>query len=220
VSEDIVDWGVRTHRYPAERAEYYRGRMSVDPQGTAELIKTLWPVPPSLAASLKTIGAASGSTAPRYLNAAVTYPTADAYRANPLVDDIRRERPALYAVAAAEASPPTLFSGGDLPVYTASGVESAVLARIPWVARHAVASAPTSAAAYAIIEDVSGEDGDLAAHRYANSPGNREYENRVRAWAIGPPALSKFDRQQLQRDDSGAMTEELFRDLLGPGTQP
>lgn len=217
MSEDIVDWGVRTRRYPAARADYWRGRMSADPQGTAAIIKSLWPVPADLAASMDNISRRSGAP-PQYTAAAASFPAGDAYRANPLVDDLRRSRPALYAMAAAEAPPPSLFNSGDLPVYTASGVEPATLARLPWQARHAVASAPTTAEAYRIIEEVSGVDGEFAAHLYGDHPGVRQYENRVRAWAMGPPGLGKADRQQLNEADAEAMTEELFRDLFPPGT--
>jgi hypothetical protein len=219
VSEDIVDWGVRTRRYSAIRAEYWRGRMSADPQGTAAIIKALWPLPADLAASMDNLSRHSG-VAPPYTAAAASFPAGDGYRANPLVDDIRRSRPALYAMAAAEAPPPSLFNSGDLPVYTASGVEPATLARLPWQARHAVASAPTTAQAYQIIEAVSGEDGDILAYLYGDHPGVRQYEQRVRAWAMGSPGLGKADRQELDRADAEAMTEELFRDLFPPGTQP
>jgi hypothetical protein len=191
--------------------------MSADPQGTAAIIKSLWPVPADLAASMDNISRYSAA-APQYAAAAASFPAGDEYRANPLVDDIRRSRPALYAVAAAEAPPPSLFNSGDLPVYTASGVEPATLARLPWQARHAVASAPTTAEAYQIIEAVSGEDGDILAHLYGDHPGVRQYENRVRTWAMGPSGLSKADRQQIYQADAEAMTEELFRDLYPPGT--
>jgi e3 binding domain len=151
--------------------------------------------------------------------AAVRFPEGDGFRANPLVDDLRRSRPALYAVAAREGTPPTLFNSGDLPLATGSGLSPAVLARVPWMARHAAASAPT-AEAYRIIEEVTGPDGDIAAHAYADHPGVRQYGNRVRAWAMGPPGLGKADRQELDRADAEAMTEELFRDLFPPGTEP
>jgi hypothetical protein len=92
----------------------------------------------------------------------------------------------VYALASAEAPPPTMFGAGDLPSFTASGIDPGVLAGIPWTARHAAAAAPTTAAAYAIIEEVSGPDGDLEAARYAGHGACRDYQNRVRSWAIGP----------------------------------
>jgi hypothetical protein len=216
LSEDVVEWGLRTNRYPVERVEFYRGRYSVDPQGTTALIRSLYPLPADLAASIATRSAAAS----RPFAGAAAFPSGDEFRANPLVDDLRRTHPSLYAVALGEAPPPTLFASGDLPVYTASGVDSAILASIPWMARHAVASAETTAEAYRIIEAVSGPDGVLSAHLYADHPGVREYENRVRAWAIGPPAMSQFERQQLRQADAASVYEEMFRELRPPGAQP
>ena len=133
MSEDIVDWAARTHRILASSADFYRGKLSVDPQGTIALLKTLYAVEPDVAAMLpgnRPVAAAASTLSYR---AAAAFPPGDAYRANPLIDDIKRSRPALYAVASAEAAPPTLFASGDLPVYTASGVEPAALAKIPWM---------------------------------------------------------------------------------------
>jgi pyruvate/2-oxoglutarate dehydrogenase complex dihydrolipoamide acyltransferase (E2) component len=73
------------------------------------------------------------------------FPEGDAFRPNPLVDDLRRSNPALHRLASAEGPAPTLFPGGDLPMTTAAGIDPAVLARVPWMARHGVASAVSSA---------------------------------------------------------------------------
>jgi hypothetical protein len=137
---------------------------------------------------------------------------------NPLVAEIARSRPALFAVASAEGPPPTLFVSGDLPPFVASGDERvrAALPRIPWQARHAVAGERDGARALAIVEDVSGPDGEVAASAYAGHPGVREYERRVKDWARGPAGLSQYDRQGLDRADADAMAAVLYDDLFPP----
>ena len=84
--------------------------------------------------------------------AASVAPTGDGYRRNPLVDDLARRNPAVYSAASAEGPPPTLFVSGDLPPFCASGLDPAELLKVPWRARHALAAAPTIAAAYAIMD--------------------------------------------------------------------
>jgi len=198
-ADDWARWGVLTHRYPESREAYRRDRMVADPAATAATIKALTPVHISSA-----LAAAAGPAAP-----------ADAV--NPLVAEIARSRPALFRVASAEAPPPTLFVSGDLPPFVASGDER-VLAALPRppTARHAVAAATTAAEALAIVEDVSGPRGEWAAAEYAGHPGRADCEQRVRAWAIGPPGQTRLDRQHIAQADQDAMEAELYRDLFGP----
>ncbi len=72
----------------------------------------------------------------------------DHYSLNPYVAQARAEHPWAYTDAvAANADLPTLFSSGDLPAFCSSGIDPSELLRVPWYARHAVAAAPTLAAA-------------------------------------------------------------------------
>jgi hypothetical protein len=148
------------------------------------------------------------------------FPAGDAFRPNPLVDDLRRSDPTLHRLASAEGPPPSLFSGGDLPMTTASGLDPAILARVPWMARHAVAAARTSAEAYRIVEDTSGPDGELHAHTYADHPGVRAYEARVRNWAVGLPGQTPADSKAANREISEALAEELHGRLFPPDSRP
>lgn len=44
MTDDIVSWGVRTHRFSAARAPYWQARLAADPS-VAELIGILQPLP-------------------------------------------------------------------------------------------------------------------------------------------------------------------------------
>jgi hypothetical protein len=169
-----------------------------------------------IAAAEPALAAPWASAAAGFTAAAVPGSRGPAADVNPLVAELARSQPALFAVASAEGPPPTLFASGDLPPFVASGDERvrAALPRIPWQARHAVAGERDGARALAIVEDVSGPAGDVAADAYAGHPGVGAYQDRVRAWARGPAGLSQYDRQGLDRADADAMAAELYRDLF------
>lgn len=56
MTEDIVSWGVRTHRINASAASHWRARLRADPT-VAELIRILTPVPEvaSIAAAMAAV---------------------------------------------------------------------------------------------------------------------------------------------------------------------
>jgi hypothetical protein len=74
--------------------------------------------------------------------------------------------------------------------------------------------------AYSIIQDLSGEGGDVAAHRYAGHEGVREYTERVRRWAVGLPGQSPADSRQANREINEALLDELHRGIFPPETRP
>lgn len=97
--------------------------------------------------------------------------------------------PSHLARARSSASPePTLFGGGDLPPFTASGIDPQALLQVPWQARHALASAATPREAYAIVNEFTGLSPDsaetLAVTAYGSHPGNGEYVQRVEQWVV------------------------------------
>jgi hypothetical protein len=203
LADDWAEWGRATHRYPASRVEYWRAQMEADPAATVATIKAL--------------------TSVHIPSAVAAGPPAPAGGVNPLVAEIARSRPALFRLASAEGPPPDMFVSGPVPPFVASGDERilAALPRIPWQARHAVASATTAAEALAIVEDVSGPDGELAAAKYAGHAGVRDYEQRVRDWATGRlTALSSLERQQVSQADRDTMEAELYREMFGPDRRP
>jgi hypothetical protein len=108
------------------------------------------------------------------------------YAANPLVDEARHSPSGRRAIAAAEkrAAAPTLFTGGDLPPFTASGLDPQELLKVPWYARPALAAVESKEEALELLAVYAGPDGDVAAQadRVAGHPGVADYVGRVRDW--------------------------------------
>lgn len=102
------------------------------------------------------------------------------YARNPLVDHVLRAQP--QAAAQAKMPRPTLFATGDVPVFCASGIDPAALLQVPWQARYAVASAPTSEAAFRLVQMYAG-DPVAAADDFGSSEPVVDYAGRVQAWA-------------------------------------
>lgn len=70
----------------------------------------------------------------------------DLFAENPVVDYIR-------ATSGPGAGPePGFFAGGNTPPFLASGLPVEILRNVPYVFRHAVAAAPTTAEAYSLAE--------------------------------------------------------------------
>ena len=131
-----------------------------------EILKMLRPADPGAAIDTRSRGAA--------------------FARNPLVDQVRAQASAAGAVPPSASSAPTLFASGDLPSFTASGIPPQALLDAPWQARHAMAAAPTTADAYAILNvstdgpEVSGTPDN--AYEYELHPGNVDYQARVQKW--------------------------------------
>lgn len=105
----------------------------------------------------------------------------DPWSTNPLLDDAEQAQPALVDLARkTNGDPPTLFESGDLPPFTASGVDPQHLTRLPFRTRHAAATEPSPAAVLKMVE-THGPDSDAQ----APSPGLDEYRNRMSGWLRG-----------------------------------
>lgn len=105
---------------------------------------------------------------------------------NPLVRAAYLTREALALQAAGRGPEPTLFAAGDLPDFTASGVDPKVLLRAPWNARQSLAAEPEAARVFAIIEKFNGLDAEEA-ELVAKSEGLEgaavsAYRFAVKAW--------------------------------------
>jgi hypothetical protein len=93
---------------------------------------------------------------------------------------------------------PTLFAGGDLPAMSVSGVDPAMLSRLPWQARPAAARAETRGEVFDMIERYTGPDGNTAAELDA-MPGGALYDSladyraAVDAWASTPAGTGEED---------------------------
>jgi hypothetical protein len=106
------------------------------------------------------------------------------YALNPLMEQVMASSPSTYRHGVAVEPAPTLFRSGDLPVYTASGIDPQTLLKVPWMARHPIAAAKTLVEAKDLIEFVSGPDGEdnARAEGMGLHPGNRDYQMRVNHW--------------------------------------
>lgn len=77
----------------------------------------------------------------------------DPWSANPLLDDAEQAHPALVDLARkTNGDPPSMFESGDLPPFTASGVDPQHLTRLPFRTRHAAATEPSPAAVLKMVE--------------------------------------------------------------------
>lgn len=94
----------------------------------------------------------------------------------------------MVAKARARAPQPTVFAGGPLPPFTASGIPPEALLSVPWKARHTLAAAPSAEVAYKIVADFAGlpaEDAEaLAALYYSDHQGTRDFVRRVEDWLV------------------------------------
>jgi hypothetical protein len=127
----------------------------------------------------------------------------DPFARNPLVDDARQAVPATYQAALREGPAPTLFAGGDLPLWLASGADPQLLLELPWQVRHAAAQADGREFA-AVLEAYTGPDAaELASMGWGprgtsrpgggTDDGGLDYWVRVQAWLKGPPGSSRPD---------------------------
>ncbi len=129
------------------------------------------------------------------------------YPVNPVAAEVRKQNQVLASRAALSGAPePTLFATGDLPAFTASGIDPQALLQVPWQARPAVASATTQAAAYQLVQTYGGPDGeDMAAWDFRDV--EESFRARYDAWTaaamtteeIADPITAKSRRPNLYR---------------------
>ncbi|MFI6513583.1 E3 binding domain-containing protein [Streptosporangium sp. NPDC050855] len=117
-------------------------------------------------------------------------PRVDASR-NPLVAAAQANGGGAYLDAHA-TMPPTLFTAGDLPPFTSSGIDPSALLSVPWYARHAVAGETDRGKAAELLEAYSGPDGEIAAQAdgVMSHAGNYDYRLRVDEWQVAAGRLS------------------------------
>lgn len=106
---------------------------------------------------------------------------------NPLLEEAQQVVPYLHAPAARSGQPaPTLFASGDLPPFTASGVEPEALLQLPWHARHWAAAQTDRSDVLRAVEHYAEYDDDLFGE-FAHQ-GAQDYVDRVNAWLHGARA--------------------------------
>jgi hypothetical protein len=108
----------------------------------------------------------------------------DPYGPNPLVTDLSIRNQTLFELASARATAPTLFASGDLPPFTASGVDPQVLTRLPFTMRHAAAAERDAGKVLALVEECAGDPSRMG-RGVMNHPGMDEYRERMNHWISG-----------------------------------
>jgi len=134
----------------------------------------------------------------------------DPWSVNALLDDAVQSIPAtVNAVIVSNGDAPTMFESGDLPPFTASGIDPQVLASLPWKVRHAAAAEPSTAIVYKWLEQfVHSEPGVEA----PTAPGLDEFVSRFQSWLRGQwtnPAFRGADPAQ-QAAAEGDLYDALF----------
>lgn len=211
--------------FTAEGERRIRERLNLPVTASKETV--LAEVDRLILAGRATSGSPAAAVRGRFVAAATT-PTAPAgvepglaphFAANPIVEQLAVGEAATFDLAVTERpSPPTLFAGGDLPAFTASGMDPAELTKVPWYARHAVAEATTLADAEALATFYSGDGGVAMAAETRRHPGNRDYEMRVWEW-VGSAEEAVALREQAATTSGRLTTNTDAALFLDPGDE-
>jgi hypothetical protein len=115
----------------------------------------------------------------------------DTYGPNPYVADLSGTHPGVFTAASQRQSAPTLFAGGDLPPFTASGLKPEVLVDLPFTMRHAAASERDTTKLLDWVERAVAEREQMK-YGVLDHPGLAAYRDRVNIWVNGlnPDELS------------------------------
>lgn len=108
----------------------------------------------------------------------------DPYGPNPLVTDLSARNPALFKVASDRSPAPTLFATGDLPPFTASGVDPQLLQGLPYNWRHNAASETDPVKVLAMLEQSAQDPGNTATEAMP-AYGFLDYQVRIERWTSG-----------------------------------
>lgn len=122
----------------------------------------------------------------------------DVFGPNPLLEDLKQADPTTYQRALSlNPTPPTLFTAGDLPLFTGSGVDPAYLRKLPYVWRHQAAAADAVEAAEIFERYATNSVGawfqgmaalDALRSKGALSDQLAAYQARMRDWSEALPA--------------------------------
>jgi hypothetical protein len=190
--EDVVDWGIRTGRVSAALGKALRN----DPPEDTERLLNHLPPRDTAGRSITAPPAAEPAPAqPRVTFAPPQGVTGDAatwWARNPALDSVPDVH--LRAALAVDPNPPGLFSTGDLPPFTASGIDPSALASVPWTARHRIAAEKDRARALEMVVAWSDPDAVGECAEMRNDAVNRNYVASVQQWVMRNSA--EFDRRR------------------------
>lgn len=215
-TEEIIAAAVERGAIPPGRAGYWRAAAARGEDIT--ILDHMTAVPGITQPPAGPVRAAAGRRPP--------VRAGTAWAPNPLLAELRATRPAVAAAAEADGPPPQLFDTGPLPAFTASGIDPAVLAGLPWQARRPVAAARTAAEAW----DLAEKAGDpLGLQELGKHPENAGYIAEFTQWAAGmgtrpvevdtytpPPSRDRWAAASAGADDYTG--DALYGELFGPGS--
>jgi hypothetical protein len=123
----------------------------------------------------------------------------DPHALNPLLEIETRNRPNLVEIAKTEAPVPTMWATGDLPPFTASGIDPEMLRYVPWQARHAAAAEPDKAKVLGMIDNFQGAaEQDIIEVEHE---GLAAYRVRMQRWMAGFDKPKDAPMSQQEQDD-------------------
>lgn len=120
---------------------------------------------------------------------------------NPLLNQVSKTQPAIVQVALTEGPAPTMWVSGNLPPFTASGLDPQVLNRLPWATRHWAAAEPDKLKVLGVIEQYGDFEGIEMEHS-----GLEAYKQRFSRWMSGIDAPKKVE----SKDEADALYEQMF----------
>jgi hypothetical protein len=209
----LVDAAIADGRLSAKNRQRWLDYLKEDPGTYEPTLASLVAVP-----ELREWRGAAARSMPSQPRAAVGASPSGGRFPHPRPDEVSTwaqgsDGSARVSAARARGGEPTLFTGGQLPPFTASGIPPEALLEVPWKARHALAAAPSTAAAYAFIDRfrlLSQEDAEVyAAAWHGNDSGNRQYAMAVETWLLD--GLTSAEVLARLSAESAAEVQERFR---------
>jgi hypothetical protein len=137
----------------------------------------------------------------------------DLFDLNPYVSIVRQ----LPAADGITGEPPTMFAAGDLPIITASGVDPALLAHVPWTHRNSAATTGDVGVVYTLIEEAEALDQNTLQTR-AGVEAFERYRAAVWAWATKPPPVDAMTEAEFEEWTFGTTWQQSTPQVIGAKT--
>jgi hypothetical protein len=100
------------------------------------------------------------------------------FNTNPALDVLKAEYAWIAPAISRGETPPTMFAGGDLPSFMASGLDPNLLTKLPWKMRHGAAAEPDPQKVYDYLQNYSDNDMYEIPH-----PDLRQFVGTMTTWA-------------------------------------
>lgn len=186
-NEHPADWAFRTGRITDSTLGSWKAQYAANPAATAQTLAMLGASEWQIAENAKHLGRSlkqpALADAPQ---AAIRTVGAPGY-AN-LVEELRSNMPRTVEAAERHTSAPQLFAGsGNMPLATASGLETSLLGPLPWRARLVVAYEPDRQRAFELAQQYADHGGEEIWQELDSTDAVKDYTARVKAWFTSAP---------------------------------